>query len=295
MNKKGIEFAWIFAIIIGSLILFLAFYFISSQLFLKEKAETGEKAHSLDILLNPFSFLGAIGAVTAKSIELGRAVNLTFECYYEENFGKNVIIIDSGIPRSVYDKYIFAEDFKEKKIQVISKPLKMPWRIADLVYVFPSRTEYCFINFPTKLREELRMLNVSNIKLSDNIRNCKEDSIKVCFELENEKCNVTISGEEIKKNRETMYFAGNDALMLAAIFSKNKNYYNCNLKRIFARLKTQVEVYKEKQRKMRCRSYVNLENLINAIPENINRNTMNVMKNAAMQIENQNSHECPLF
>ncbi|MEM4640917.1 MAG: hypothetical protein QXW65_00095 [Candidatus Pacearchaeota archaeon] len=305
MNKKAIEFAWIFSIIIGAIVLFLAFYFVGSQIFLKEKTEATERAHSLDILFNPFAYLGAMGAVTAKPIELQKTASLEFDCF-AEGLGSNVIMVDSGLPRSVYDKYIFAENFRAKKIQTISKAFSMPWRVADLIFVFPSTKEYCFVRAPQKLKQELELLNITNIKLENSIENCEENATKVCFSRL-ESCEIKVNGLEadyskgyVEKQNKKLYFAGDDyALMLGAIFS-SKELYDCNVKRIASRLEAQIEVYEEKRRMMaqRCTSMINLERLeqkASRLLANVNEENMNALYDAAKEIENLNSYDCPLF
>lgn len=306
MNKKAIEFVWIFAVIIGAIILFLAFYFISSQIILKEKIEATEHVHSLDILLNPFAYLGAMGAVTAKPIELQKITNLEFNCSSEE-LGKNTITLDSGLPRSVYDKYIFAENFRAKKIQTISKAFSMPWRVADLIFVFPSTKEYCFVNTPLRLEQELKSLNITNIKLKNNEVNCNKNATKVCFNF-NGNCEITVTVRQdkgyVQKQNERLYFVGKDyALMLGAIFS-NKELYDCNVKRLASRLEMQIEVYKEKQRAMlqrRCDPRINLgilEELKEAashLESSVSEKNLNNLYEKAQKIENLNSRECPLF
>ncbi|MEM4703038.1 MAG: hypothetical protein QXP53_00945 [Candidatus Pacearchaeota archaeon] len=304
-NKKAMEFAWIFAIVLGAIILFLAFYFLGSQIFLKEKTRSTETAHSTEILFNPFSYLGAMGAITYKPIEMQKEVQFEFDCDPDmEIVGSNTIIVDSS-PRTIYDKYIFSENLKAKRIETISKSFEMPWRIADLIYVFPSGREYCFIDAPSRIEEEIELLNISNIFFQEP---CPENATKVCFGREG--CEIKVTNLEgfyhrgfVEKSEETgrMYFIGdNYALLLGAIFS-SRDLYNCNLKRLAKRILLEVNVYREKQRIMAergCAAEMNLESLEQAasnVRASANENNLNALYQVAKEIKNQNSYECPLF
>jgi len=307
-NKKGMEFAWIFAIIVGAMILFLAFYFIGHQVLSNKTSQGTEEVHGLDILFNPFSYLGAMGAVTSKPIELPRASNLEFDCD-TNGLGSDAIIVDSGLTRNIYDKYIFSENFNAKKIQTISMPFTMPWRVADLIFVFPSDKEYCFTNMPAELQNELELLNYSNFYF--DIYDCHENATRVCFSPHGEQCDIHVVSPVdytegyVLKNGQKLYFVGRDySLLLGAIFSRDKDYYDCNVKRLAIRIGMEIQVYNEKQKALLekgCSTTFGLDNLKTMAKniqtsKDVNENDLNDLKTAAENIENLNYNSgCSLF
>ena len=160
-DKGFIQFAWIFALIVGAVILFLAFYFVGTQLLQGRYERSTIEARSLDILLEPFSYFGSLGATTFNTIQLRDNTQIEFSCSTEPDLGDNTITITqkkSGLPKEVYDKYIFSQKLvgvgKSKTLRVMSKPFEMPWRVADLIYLWSAEQEYCFVktNAPTKIK-----------------------------------------------------------------------------------------------------------------------------------------------
>src|SRR3989339_2030184 len=145
-NQKGVvEFGWIFSIIVGAIILFFAFYFVGTQLMQKENMNQIVSSQALDVLYTPFSYVGSVAEASASVAKIDKTSTLTVECSGitgSDPLGYNEVSTYSfykgekniGISRRAYDKYVFAEDGTEKYFFVMSKPLNMPWRIADLVY-----------------------------------------------------------------------------------------------------------------------------------------------------------------
>lgn len=86
-SKKGVmEFNWIFVVIVGAFILFLAFFFIGRLTSTQKFAEETELVKNFDILLNPFTSIGGIGKITlAKTIEMPQTVQINQTCDLKEN------------------------------------------------------------------------------------------------------------------------------------------------------------------------------------------------------------------
>jgi len=304
INKKGMEFSWIFAVIIGIVILFLAFYFVGSKITRQDTQEATGTVNSLDILFNPFSYLGAMGAVTSKPIGLSKESSFTFDCD-SVDLGSNTISLDTGVSRAVYDKYIFADNFRAKTIQTLSKSFEMPWRIADLIYVFTG--DYCFVNVPLDLENELSKLEINNLQIAESLSECQENSTIVCFGSSCQIKVVSTSGNYyqgyVEKNGEDLYFSGdNYALLLGAIFSRDKAYYDCNVQRLAYRLGLEIQVYEKKKEELiqdGCVININLDTLKQvdaALKSRVNQNSINGLYNEAKNIENLNyNSECPLF
>jgi len=320
-KAQAMQFAWIFSVIVGALFLFLAFYFVGTTLLRQNYEQSTIQAQSIDILMNPFSYLGSIGATTYKPLELSKKSEINLECSSlsssSGDLGYNKITIkgekekEFGIPRTVYDKYIFSQEIiAGKKFNALSKPFKMPWRVADIIIIWPYDEKYCFINAPQAqdIKDELSnesstSLNVTNIFFKSYSK-CPPDSIRVCF---SGSCDIKVnpSQKTVKKkgSQKTVYYIGDDnALLYAAIFS-DPDIYNCNLKRLASRLSHETDVYSIKARDLssrHCRTSFNLQSLKSAAEAiktgTITSNQLLDLENAAQTLERENNiADCSLF
>lgn len=294
LKKKGvIEFSWIFALIVGAVILFLAFYFIGTKLMESRLVEQKGTEHTLDILLNPFSYFGGLGATSASPIELPKEEKINFSCSTEGNFGYDTILAGNGEPKTVDDKYIFSESYIQgKKFQVISKPFEMPWRVADVIYLIDGNKVYCFVNMPdTKKEFGEEGMNISNFQFDS----CDPDAIKIC-KGSGVNCDITVYDNYVSKGQR-MYFV-DDATMYAAIFSEPR-IYECNLKRLAKRLSYQVDVYKGKMLLLNsrpgCSVSVNLDALKTKAQSIASSVDLANLKQEADSVSSQNSGYCRLF
>ncbi len=257
-NKKGaIEFGWIFALIVGAIILFFAFYFIGTKLGEQKTVGKLGTESQLDILWSPFASFGSLAETSSKEFALKSIEKINFSCSYDTEFGYSGISVVTNVktysrPKQIYDKYIFSEKALEgKNFQVISKPFEMPWRVADLIYFIQKNKKYCFEDFPdNRVEEEFggegNGMNISNF----NFSGCKnnKDFIQVC---DSGNCDIKVSlitNSVAKKDSngrtKTVYFSG-DALMYAAIFS-DPDIYDCNVRRLAKRIKNEAEIYSGK-------------------------------------------------
>ncbi len=328
MNNKGtrkkgqMEFAWIFAVIVGAMILFLAFYFVGTKLLGQRYEQATVEAHSLDVLLNPFSSFGEIKILSKDKIALPQRSTLDVTCDSEggQGFGYDEITLtqkgEMGVPKKAREKYIFAESALEsKEFQVLSAPFEMPWRAADVVILWPYNKDYCFVSAPSFINESLGNststgLKISSIHFTTNKNLCPVNSTIVCFPGSG--CDISVSiqsqsslghkGSTSKRGQTPIYFMG-DALMYASIFS-DKTLYYCNLQRIASRLASQTAVYKSKASSLAgkgCSSTFNLEALEQhadalAKAASISESQITLIWQDAQNIEQQNSiADCSLY
>ena len=306
-NKKGflqMSFAWLFAIIIGGFILFLAIYASTKIIKTEQIALDAETAKEIGVLLNPLE----TGFETGKknSLILPAETRIHNRCNNNGVFGRQIIRIsqksfgewtDTNVDVGFSNKYIFSEDSVEgKKFFLFSKPFEFPFKITDLIYLTSSEKKYCFFNAPEDIEDEISDLNQENL-LTEN---CPENSVKVCFDSEDCEINVNYGSRYVDKNNERMYF-NEDALMYAAIFS-DKEVYECQLKRVMQRAKELSLLYKDKAEfisREQCNSNLNsdlleLGNLEGSLrgSENLNNYMINLAEN--MQKKN-NLAECKLW
>ena len=307
-QKKGflqISFAWLFALIVGAFILFLAIYASTSIIRTEQTSIDAETAMEIGILLNPLE----TGFETGKtnSIILPSETRIFNRCNNKDFFGRQIIKVsqknfgewtDTNIDVGFSNKYIFSENFVEgKKFFLFSKPFEFPFKVSDLIYLTSSEKKYCFLNPPEEIEDEIAGLNQGNLFLE----NCPENSVKVCFTSGNN-CDIIVNygSRYVDKNNERMYFH-TDALMYAAIFSE-KEIYECELKRVMQRGEQLTLLYLDKAEfisREECNTNLNqelleLSNLERGFSSSENFN--NYMINLVDKIETRNKiAECKLW
>lgn len=253
-NKRGdlnISFGWLFAIIVGAVILFLAIYGATKVIKTGQQEGQAVSAKELGILLNPLEtgFESAISTPLSLRVET-RILN---RCDTSGNFGKQGIQTSEfnfnrwslpGVESNFENKYIFSNKIVEgKKFYIFSKPFEFPFKVSDLIYLTSENEKYCFDDSPEDIEEEILQLNQAN--LAPDCTN-KPDYTKVCFKsATNCDINVNYNVKYVQKGQEKIYFE-EDALMYAAIFS-SQEIYSCQVERLMKRTKQLAEIYSEKE------------------------------------------------
>jgi hypothetical protein len=247
MKKAQFNFAWMFAIIVGGIILFLAIYgAMKSGETLQYQAET-EIAKSISILTDPLQAGFAEGSFGKIIFRQETRIN---NICFDGGFGKNDISVSAkseigepwslgGGATSIHNKYLFSSERSSGlDYYVFSKPFNFPYEISDLIFM--TSDNYCFMNAPEEIADEIVGMNIENIEVD----NCSLiDAINVCFGSGDD-CDVIIYGScnsncdsvydegTVTKSDGDMKYVGN--LMYAAIFS-DKLIYDCNVKRLMYR------------------------------------------------------------
>lgn len=269
INKKGalqVSFGWLFAIIVGIFILFLAIFAVTKLINVGNEFQTTKTGKEIGVLLNPLE----TGFETGKTSFLTMPVETRIynDCTTNGNFGKQLIKIsqksfnkwvDTDLQVGFSNKYIFSGEFEEgKKFFIFSKPLELPYKVTDLIYLVSSDKKYCFYgNVPEDIEDEISSLNQENLLLN-NCTNIPK-VIGVCFQGNCDiKVNYANGKGNVIKNGEDMYF-NTDSLMYAAIFS-DKELYECQLKRTMKRAGSLANIYKDKASfisRINCNSNLN--------------------------------------
>lgn len=315
MEKKAFEmsFTWIFAIIAGIAILFLAIYAASQFIKTRGQEVNTQTSAKLSILLDPLE----------TSLETGKSSLISFSsetriyndrCYTYGNFGEQSIgtSSSSGIgekwqkpsyAKPQYNKYIFSDPIEQgKEFSVFSKPFKMPFKVSDLIFF--SGKEYCFMQAPEEIKDELTGLAIKNMHFTETKSNCTEESKRVCFGR-GTGCDITVygntydftSGSVIKDGRAVYY---TDGLIYGAIFS-SPEVYECNVKRLMLRLVNLCILYKDKIKSMEKRGCISpletpLTELINLAKDSNSSQTISIVKEKADEIDEINeASECRLY
>src|SRR3972149_7123870 len=143
-NKAQLQipFAWLFAILVGISILFLASSLTTKIFQTEQVASDAETAKEIGILLNPLETGFETGKTT--SMILPTETRIFNRCDNEGYFGRQIIKLsqksfnkwsDTNIDISFENKHIFSENFTEgKRFFIFSKPFEFPFKIADVIY-----------------------------------------------------------------------------------------------------------------------------------------------------------------
>jgi len=268
MMKKGqFEFNWLFALILGAVILFLAIFFATKLINTSSYQGSAEIVREFDILLNPFASVSAVGTITlAKEVSMPSDILINISCS-SDGLGKNGVSVSqkSGskykglTPEyAIYNKYIFGENLEGKEFYIFGMPFEMPFRIDDLIYVVSA--DYCFVDAPKKIRDDISILNTSRIVSKDSTALCSPESKKICFS-DMGGCSMNIYCDDLGCEQGTVVKAGKvyfykKSLMYAAVFS-DVSLYRCNMKRLLARAESISDIYQQKSYRLaaNCEMY----------------------------------------
>lgn len=300
--KKGaieISFSWIFAVCAGIIIVFLAVFISSKIMKTGQETVSAKTGKEIQILLNPLETDFEDAQSTFMSLSVETRINNVCEKNYGL-FGRQGIGIDqknynkwTQTKTKVYaeNKYIFSNKSVEgKSFFIFSKPLNFPFKTADLFYFIPTNKNYCFVNTPQDILEELSYFNNQTpIKT----QNCSEEDILVCFGG-NPVCDINViqelKGGYVVKNNIKTYFNGlsqeNYALMYAAIFS-DKQIYECQVQRLMSRVSELALVYSNKEEnleKIGCDGSLG-EDLMRLREQSLNLNSSSELKGLIPIIE----------
>lgn len=261
-HKKGLEmsFAWIFSIIVGVVIIFIAIYAASKFINSGEYGVNTKTAQEIANAFNPLQTTVENGK--SDSIELIADTTIYTKCNNIGDFGENRISLSekSGFSKKwstpggdigVKNQYIFAENSIEgKKIYFFTSSIQMPFKTADIMMMYSS--PYCFIQAPEAISNELNGLGAenANIEIKNSAGECSNESIKVCFSSYGSECDANVYCDNfecgagyVKKNNKDFYFV--NGMVYGAVFGSYENY-DCNAKRIMKRLGYLGNIYSEK-------------------------------------------------
>jgi len=243
MDKKGFElsFGWLFAILVGAIIIFLAIYAAGKVASNQNQMTNTQAGKELGILLSPVE----------TSLDSGKSTYITFPretkvgniCSEFGNFGAQRINTTgdtgitsgdiSGVSSTFYNKYLFSNTISSgKTFYVFAKPFEMPYKVADLIFFWGDKEYYCFVNPSNNVEDEILGLNLKNIKVVNSVTNCSVGSKKVCFTRSNCDVDVSMNSQTVRKENRTMYFEG--PLLYGAIFA-SPEIYECQVKRLMKR------------------------------------------------------------
>ncbi|MEK6893167.1 MAG: hypothetical protein AABX07_03095 [Nanoarchaeota archaeon] len=321
-NKRGFEFSfgWLFAIIIGSAAIFIAFYFASDMLNLLKKQENTIVGKQFDILLYPAGTGLEEDKITLISFPV--ATKLFFECIPSGDFGEQRIKTsvsstmgakyqEDAINSRSSDKYIFSQTPLEgKEFLAFVKPFNMPFKVTDLIFIIQKGAQYCIVLAPDALAEDIEKLKEQNnlnstFFLAETYETCPKASRKLCFASSRDKrCEIQVIGDKIIMGDKSFYYDSNledNSLLYGALFAAPE-IYECQLKRLLKRASELSLLYLNKGASLSstgCTSgleqdlmqYSNTLKAINNTPSDLN-NIFTMSKEIGRK---NNDLSCPLF
>lgn len=290
---QGMQFGWLFAVIIGAVILFLAISFSGKIIGTGTYQTQAELARNFDIILNPFSSIGGAQVSLSKPVSLPEKTEVNFTC--SSSLDSETMFLklkkgDQAFPYSIKNKYVFSESFNEKELWIFAKPFEMPWRVDDLIYIVSKN--YCFVNPPENIRKELSDLNSSKIIVTSTKTECK-DYMTVCWIGI---CDILVNPDSVRTKDGKLLRYIDDSTMYAAIFGPTN--YNCNLDRILNRLGNQVDIFTAKADLLSergCIEIIDLKQELSGLKQAINSRDYGSIKDYSSKIDNKNKISCPLY
>lgn len=266
-NKKGFEmgFNWLFAIIAGGFILFLAIFASGKMVSVGTVTANTLNAKNFVTILETWE-AGLAAGVKPPELKFKTETILYFGCSEDINspFGVGGVSASNkgitgnytqkGFDVAIKNKYIFTDNqLSGKTFYPFSVGFFMPFKVADLI-IFSDRL-YCFYDAPTNFEEDVKQLQMNNVMFPNKTQVCK--GVKVCFSS-NPNCDILVStpGKYVLKDGQRLYYQGN--LIYAAIFS-SPEIYKCNVKRLTNKFYQLAYIYAEKIKlieRKKCKSNV---------------------------------------
>jgi hypothetical protein len=245
----GMSFNWLFAIIVGGFILFLAIYAAGTFIKTGETTLYTETATSIISLLDPFE----TGLASGKSdvVNFKKESKFYFACseqsfqpfgrqtiaFSEQTFGKKFGEKSDNV--DIKDKYIFVENIIQgKRLVIFSKPFELGFKVADTLMIFSD--DYCFYDTPEEVQEDLEDLYIEQIHFMNKTQE-QSNCVKVCFGSQKD-CDVKVAygSNYLTKDGERVYYS--EDLLYAAIFS-SPDIYECNVKRLKNKFNELSKIY----------------------------------------------------
>ncbi len=254
MNKKGFEFnfGWLFAIIVGAIIILLAVYASTRLIETQRDIQDTKLGKQLGIILTPLETGLETGLVDR--IILPIETRIYNDCKTQGNFGTQKISTSTKsnigeqwqtpeFASTFPNKYLFSEKIIQGKgFITFSKPLEMPFKIANLIYIWPEGEEYCFVNPPNEIEDELfdliesnpELKKTSGVNITSSSKECPPKAKKVCFTTTGCDIDVSYDGKSVKKKSSNRVYYETTALLYGAIFA-DPEIYECQVKRLAKR------------------------------------------------------------
>ncbi len=266
MNSRGFEFSfgWLFAIIVGAAIIALAIYGTTTFVKTERKIEDSSKGVELSALLRQLETgleESGMHLITAPvPTRISNECSLSGSTISEKTFGIQTLktAVSSGIGKEWNNDAVPIKSqsiylFSNKTVQgdsftAFSRSFDYPYKVADIVILWPVGEKYCFVNALPSVEDTLESLKTPGVNFSSSIVRCPVGSKKVCFAQTGCDIDVSQTNGAVSKSGRTVYFDSIDStLFYAAIFS-DPLIYDCQVARLGKKASVLAGIYSEKSR-----------------------------------------------
>ncbi len=319
-NSKGIElsFGWIFSLIVGSAILFLAIYAASQ---LTDEERRVQQTFTAQELVTRLSMLTTSleSIIRPGNLSFSTQTRITPRCTLQGQFGTQEINVasrsgigepwkDNGIAARSSELYFFSATPSEgKSFSMLVKPILLPFKVGDSVTLWSGAS--CFVQPPTAIQEDIALLEGSGNKvmIANRVQDCTRNSTVVCFSVAGSipgaksACSiiVDVTKQTVEKQGRTVSYI--DPLIYAAIFGDSE-LYECNVQRILRRASFLAGLYSEKSAFISSRSQEGCSSALQAdlaeyrsIAQNGTSRSLAPLLVKARELDENNPEACPLW
>ena len=258
MRKKAIAmtFNWIFAIIVGAFILFLAIYASGKFIKTSEQSINTKTAASLISIFDPLTTGLASGK--GSRITFKKESRIFFNCNENSNlpFGQQTISFSEqtfgeeygevGGQISIKDQYIFTQNLIEgKTFYYFSKPFFLGYKVMDQFMIYSDKQQYCVYDPSEDFKDDIEGLNLNNIFFPNQTDKCEGTDICFITGSSFKNCDIKVFQDQgyIQKDGRKLYYV--EDLLFGAIFS-SPEIYECNIKRIKGRFNELAKIHLNK-------------------------------------------------
>jgi len=275
MNSKksqiSTQFAWIFILIAGAIILIFFITVIYKQKTVSETKISAEILSQLKII-----FTGS--GLTAGTLNIIQTPETEIDFVCNEETYSDYSISNTGLTEETPLQVIFAPDkIKGNEIMTWALSWDVPFKVTNFLYVTNSRVKYILVNPYNKIKEkipaELPFEIVENQQDINSLDFEGVDKVKLVFfdgemitipsnlESKEDVSAVRITPEDIyfyKKDDDIFveqspvpYLQNNLPSIFGAIFSEDSTFYRCNMRKAFKRLSIVSKIYAGKETELK--------------------------------------------
>ncbi len=266
-SQISTQFAWIFILIAGAIILIFFITVIYKQKTVSETKISAEILSQLNII-----FTGA--GLTSGTLNIIQTpdTEINFICNEDVYSEYSIASLAEEIPLQV----IFSPDqIKGNEIITWALSWNTPFKVTNFLYVTNSRIKYILVNPPNEIRKktpsELPFEIVKNIDEINSISIEGIDKLRLVFFNDNPPAQIPLNidsrdtdisavkitpekaffyeqdGENFAEQGSVRYLDDNLPLIFGAIFSEDLTFYTCNMKKAFKRLSILSKIYSLKE------------------------------------------------
>lgn len=251
--NRGIEFSfsWLFSLLVGGVILFLALYASKSLVQTERQAQESELGVELTNVFTPLRTGGA-ETLIPRAITFPQPVAITLRCT-PQGTAVRVAARDNLAGRSepyeslVRDSFVSGNiTLQGKRVMSLVLPVALPYHVGDLIVLWSG--SYCFIDPPDSVRERLELADNETIRIAPSLAHCAPQSTKVCFagSASPKVCDIRIDSVS-----ETLTFRGGKPqpytgnLLYAGLFG-TADQYECLVRQVAQQTALLGERYRTK-------------------------------------------------